>query len=57
MTKKNINEKEKDMSLPIENHETAALANIEDLKPVSKVSIPNVSEVRNAKDWVDANEK
>ncbi|SHI22004.1 CDIF630_02480 family spore surface protein [Clostridium intestinale] len=57
MTKKNINEKEKDMSLPIENHETAAWANIEGLKPISKVSIPNVSEVRNAKDWVDANEK
>lgn len=49
--------KEKNMAMPIENHATAAWANIEKTKPVSRVAIPNDNEVRNAKDYVDANQK
>lgn len=55
--KNSDNEKEKFMAMPIEKHDTAAWANIEDLKSVSNVSIPNETEVKNAKDWVDTNEK
>lgn len=49
--------KEKNMDTPIENHETAAWANIEKTKNVSRVPIPNEFEVKNAKDWVDENQK
>jgi hypothetical protein len=49
--------KEKSMETPIENHETAAWANIEKTKPVSNVAIPNEIQVRNAKEYVDTNEK
>ena len=49
---KSINRKE-----PIENHRTAALADIEEVKSVSNVAIPSDSDVYNAKDYVDANEK
>lgn len=49
--------KEKSMEKPIENHETAAWANISELKPVSQVTIPSEREVRNAKEYVDSNEK
>lgn len=51
------NKKEHFMGMPIEKHDTAAWANIEDTKPVSNVSVPAKSETRNAKDWVDANQK
>lgn len=43
--------------VPIEKHDTAAWANIEKLKPVSKVSMPSENDTKNAKDYVDANEK
>lgn len=49
--------KEQSIRTPIENHRTAAWANINETKPVSNVPIPDVSEVQNAKDYVDANEK
>lgn len=49
--------KEKHMAKPIENHETAAWANTENKKPVSNVMIPGEMDVRNAKEWVDTNEK
>lgn len=49
--------KEKFTKIPIENHVTAAWANIEDTKPISNVSLPNEIEVRNAKEWVDTNQK
>ena len=49
--------KQKNMAIPIENHQTAAWANIKNLKRVSKVYIPNEMEIRNAKDWVDNNHK
>jgi len=43
--------------MPIEKHTTAAWANIKDTKPVSKVPVPTEKSVRDAKDWVDSNEK
>ena len=49
--------KEKDMAKPIENHDTAAWANIDELKPDSNVSIPDEGQVINAKEYVDDNEK
>jgi len=49
--------KEKHMSVPIENHDTAAWANASGLKPVSKVNIPDEVQVKNAKEYVDSNEK
>lgn len=43
--------------MPIENHTTAAWANIHKVKPDSRVGIPSEIEVRNAKEWVDSNQK
>jgi hypothetical protein len=42
---------------PIEQHTTAAWANIEKLKELSNVTIPSELEVGNAKEWVDSNQK
>jgi hypothetical protein len=57
--KNNINNtiKKESMTEPIEKHETASWANMEDLKPVSRVNIPSETEVMNAKEYVDSNEK
>lgn len=49
--------KEKNMAKPIESHETAAWANIESTYPVSNVARPSESQVINAKEYVDENEK
>lgn len=49
--------KEKNMKMPIENHDTAAWANINKMKPVSNVTIPHEVQVRNAKEYVDSNQK
>jgi len=49
--------KEKYMATPIEKHDTAAWANIETTKQVSKVTMPSEEQVDNAKEHVDANEK
>ncbi|HEX3014927.1 MAG TPA: DUF3787 domain-containing protein [Desulfobacteria bacterium] len=49
--------KEKFMARPIEQHRTAAWANIEKTDPESNVAIPNETEVINAKEWVDGNQK
>jgi hypothetical protein len=49
--------KEKHMAVPIENYATAPLSNRERLQPRTGVNLPNESELRNAKDWVDANQK
>lgn len=49
--------KEKNMSMPLENHKTAAWANIEHVKKNSRVPLPSTFEVKNAKEWVDNNEK
>ncbi|HDK7137425.1 TPA: DUF3787 domain-containing protein [Clostridium botulinum] len=51
------NNKESFMAMPIEKHDTAAWANIESMKPICNVSIPSEVEVRNAKEWVDTNQK
>ncbi len=42
---------------PVENHETAAWANAESVKRESGVNIPSELEVRNAKEYVDSNQK
>lgn len=49
--------KEKNMAKPIENHDTAAWANQSNFKAVSKVNIPDEIQVRNAKEYVDSNQK
>ena len=49
--------KEKFMAKPIEKHDTAAWANIEVSKPISNVTVPSEIQVRNAKEYVDTNEK
>lgn len=45
------------MAMPIEKHDTAAWANIDKMKRVSRVTEPGDLQVRNAKDYVDANQK
>lgn len=47
----------KNMSIPVENHKTAAWANIKHVKRDSRVPLPSNFEVENAKEWVDNNEK
>lgn len=42
---------------PIEKHETAAWADAERLQPVTQVRIPCEIQVRNAKEYVDTNQK
>ncbi len=49
--------KEKFTAMPVENHDTAAWANIENLKDVSNVSIPSDFLVAEAKEYVDENQK
>ncbi len=41
----------------IEHHSTAAWAQVEAMKRVSKVTIPNEGHVLDAKEYVDSNEK
>ncbi|WP_084284611.1 CDIF630_02480 family spore surface protein [Clostridium lundense] len=43
--------------IPIEQHNTAAWANIESTKPQSQVTVPSETETFNAKEWVDSNQK
>ncbi|HZJ56793.1 MAG TPA: DUF3787 domain-containing protein [Clostridia bacterium] len=47
----------KNALVPIENHYTAAWANAEGIKPDSKVNLPNEIQIRNAKEYVDTNQK
>lgn len=49
--------KEKNIAIPVEKHDTAAWANQSKLKMVSKVNIPDEEQVKNAKDYVDSNQK
>jgi len=49
--------KEKFVGMPIEKHETAAWANVEKTKPVSKVTEPSEVQAANAKEYVDSNQK
>lgn len=43
--------------LPIEEHSTAAWANIEHRKPISKVPLPSYSDMELAREWVNQNQK
>ena len=52
---KHIHRKRK--NTPIENHSTAAWAEIIDTLPESKVTIPSVDNVELAKEWVEENQK
>jgi hypothetical protein len=45
------------MATPVEEHNTAAWANIHKTKRVSKVIVPNRRQIKNAKEYVDTNEK
>ena len=47
----------KRVDVPIENHITAALDTIRSKDPVSKVPHPSEVDMRDAKDFVDSNEK
>lgn len=49
--------KPKFMGMPIEKQDTAAWADIEETKPLSNVNIPHEVDVRNAKEYVDTNQK
>ncbi|HHW30653.1 MAG TPA: DUF3787 domain-containing protein [Clostridiaceae bacterium] len=49
--------KSKNNRMPIEKHDTAAWANICKMKPVSNVNIPDEVQIRNAKEYVDSNQK
>ncbi|HVI39889.1 MAG TPA: DUF3787 domain-containing protein [Anaerovoracaceae bacterium] len=49
--------KEFHMRTPVENHATAAWANMDSLKDVSGVNIPDEMQVMNAKEYVDENQK
>lgn len=51
------NDKETKMNRPIEQHDTAAWANIGKEKRVSKVTVPSKMQTENAKKHVDTNEK
>ncbi len=55
MSEKNY--KQKHMNTPIEKHEAAPIDNVEEIKPVSKVTEPSDEAVEYAKGWVDMNEK
>lgn len=55
MTKDNL--KDNFMARPIEKHDTAAWINHIITKPVSRVAVPTELDVRNAKEYVDSNEK
>lgn len=41
----------------LENHKTAAWANIEKTKPISNVAQPSISQTNNSKEYADENEK
>jgi len=45
------------MQKPIERHDTASWADVEEKKPVSRVIIPKEIGVINAKEYVDQNQK
>ncbi|MDI9441512.1 MAG: DUF3787 domain-containing protein [Firmicutes bacterium] len=43
--------------IPVENHSTAAWANIRQKKPASKVPLPGDDDVELAREWVNQNQK
>jgi len=50
-------DKKNENKQPIEKHNTAAWADVSTKLPVSNVTIPSETNVENAKDWVEENEK
>lgn len=42
---------------PVEKHDTAAWSDVQEVIPVSRVSLPTEKGVVNAKEWVDENQK
>ncbi|HHT69109.1 MAG TPA: DUF3787 domain-containing protein [Firmicutes bacterium] len=44
-------------NLPIEEHSTAAWANVEREKPESKVTVPSTEDMELAREWVNQNRK
>lgn len=55
MAEKIVNGKK--VEVPIEKFTTAPLGTIRSSVPESKVPIPSEVDMRDAKDWVDSNEK
>jgi hypothetical protein len=49
--------KERSQQSPVENHYTAAWANIEKTKFISQVTQPSEIEADYAKEWVEENQK
>jgi hypothetical protein len=49
--------KESHMRIPVENHATAAWADRDNLKDVSRVNLPDEMLVMDAKEYVDENQK
>jgi hypothetical protein len=49
--------RKKGPSKPVENHKTAAWANIEAINQLSDTSHPSLQQAINAKEYVDENEK
>jgi len=49
--------KETNLQQPIEKQDTAAWANIEKTKDVSKVTIPSETQTNNNREWVNVNQK
>lgn len=47
----------KEAKKPVENHQTAAWAGVEKMKPESRVAQPHDERVLQAKEYVDENEK
>ena len=47
----------KNKSIVIKKEETAPIMNTKRLKPDSRVSIPSIEDVINAKEWVEENQK
>jgi hypothetical protein len=48
---------EKTRAKSIEKHDTAAWANVEKMKSISKVTMPSGEQVENAKEHADQNQK
>lgn len=49
--------KNQQKSFPVEEHDSAAWADIEQTKPHSGVAIPSEFNVEEAKEWVEINQK
>ena len=52
-----LDNKKSHKKIPIENHETAAWANIKKTKPVWNVPSGDIVDIDNAKNWVEENQK